>query len=126
MDDDDWQEMPVVASGSGPRKSLDPDTDSDSDAGPSRSGYQRQGASQRKHVAFRASSSRTTTTNATGRTLGVKDARGYDWRSKPSNAPIHHAEGGDWETTQASVPERNDDQRLSGKRQPCRQRTAPG
>ncbi|CAO1614341.1 unnamed protein product [Jaminaea pallidilutea] len=104
MDDDDWQEMPVVHSAgdgstggggysAGYGGPADDSSDSDSEAGPSRR-RQKRFSHHRKDSKVNAGASTASTsgqhaptTNATGTSLGVRDARGFDWRAKPSSAP---------------------------------------
>lgn len=104
MDDDDWQEMPVVHSAGGGSTGgggysaayggpADDSSESDSEAGPSRR-RQKRFSHHRKESKGNAGASSASisgqhapTTNATGTSLGVRDARGFDWRAKPSSAP---------------------------------------
>lgn len=104
MDDDDWQEMPVVGAQRHPQSaSHDDDDRSDAESSSSSSGHRPShwSTSHRRRprplsdrYESHPSSTTTTTThnaNATGRSLHVKDARGYDWRAKPSGAPGMHS-----------------------------------
>lgn len=96
MDDDDWQEMPVVHSDT--RRQGDEDSDSDSEA--ESSSQRRFGSASRRHQkhpslsgsasAYNSTGYTSAPANATGRSLNIDDARGYDWRSKPVGAPGMH------------------------------------
>lgn len=114
MDDDEWQSMPVV----GPQRRRGPgnggndDSDADSSASSSsqsspqhrrRQRRQRQTTAERHEgYGYTNGPSTSAANNATGRSLNVRDARGYDWRAKPAGAPgmhsrdEHHSDDDDW------------------------------
>lgn len=93
MEEDDWQEMPVVRqSGSSSSASSDDDGSNPSQSRRSKNkkysvahSY-RHGTSSSSMRASNKTGLASGATNATGRHLNVDDARGYDWRAKPKTA----------------------------------------
>ncbi|PWN17753.1 DUF726-domain-containing protein [Microstroma glucosiphilum] len=136
-DDDDWQEMPVIASGSAPAhrrragaRSSDDDDDDERDsndeqnspsssryeayhAGPSSSRVPMTGAPRafsptRRGTGHQSTSQGAYLPNATGKSLKLNDARGYDWRAKPTGAPGMHSSRRADENDSRSGPQRID------------------
>ncbi|CAO1624839.1 unnamed protein product [Parajaminaea phylloscopi] len=97
MDPDEWQEMPVVQAGRRKRGGATGRPDSDSDDhdlsdwtyGPTRQGQHRSQGSIGGASKFPSRTAHSSA-NATGQSLHIDDARGYDWRSKPAGAPGMH------------------------------------
>ncbi|PWN36314.1 DUF726-domain-containing protein [Meira miltonrushii] len=94
MDDDDWQEMPVVRDGNGASSSSDEGGSSynstfrkNKNAYSARKAYShgRSNSGYTNFVGQTQPGQLSGATNATGRHLDIDDARGYSWRAKPEN-----------------------------------------
>lgn len=94
MDDDDWQEMPVVRDGNGASSSSDEGGSSynstfrkNKNSYSARKAYShgRSNSGYSNFIGQTQPGQLSGATNATGRHLDIDDARGYSWRAKPEN-----------------------------------------
>ena len=86
--DDEWQDMPIEHIGAPTIPNVLDENDSDGDMSPRTRRVTREAKlmrNRREHLRGRGTSAQGGTSNTAGQHLEIRDARGYDWRTRPGS-----------------------------------------